>query len=177
MSSRISMTTVSIRAVRAGQVRTQEGEQSERSSSLRAMCSAVRRSAARFRRSAPATSLALHQPTVRTFEERLAALEGVSVVWFRFRLARSSPLSGPAQERDQSFHRQYLRQTTVLFSTIWQNSVSRPVFVALTCGGVQAALKPNTRCCSGTPSNPLIEIADIAALASSPTSRLPAGGG
>jgi O-succinylhomoserine sulfhydrylase len=159
-------------AVRAGQVRTQEGEQSEPiflTSSFTFKSAAE--AAARFRGDQPGNIYSrFTNPTVRTFEQRLAAMErGERCV------ATSSGMSailsmflGLLKSGDHIVCSQSVFGTTV---TLLQNLMARfgvsTTFVPMTdYNAWVAAILPQTRLLFlETPSNPLTEVADIARIA------------
>ena len=160
------------RAVRAGQLRTLEGEQSEPIflTSSYVFASAAE-AAARFGGTQPGNIYSrFTNPTVRAFEERLAALEGgeCCVAFSSGMAAIFATCLGLLKAGDHIVSsRSIFGTTTVLFSNYLAKFGVETSFVALTdVAAWQAALKPNTRLLFlETPSNPLTEIADIAALA------------
>lgn len=109
-------------------------------------------------------------PTVTAFEERLAALEGAEIC-----IATSSGMSailacvmGMLSAGDHIVASRSLFGATVnLFNTILKRFNVETTFVSATdTTAWQAAIKPNTKLFFlETPSNPLTEISDIAALA------------
>jgi O-succinylhomoserine sulfhydrylase len=160
------------RAVRAGQHRTAEGEQSE---ALFLTSSFVFESAAaaeaRFSGAALGNIYSrFTNPTVRTFEERLAALEGGACC-----VATASGMSailatcmGLLQAGDHILaSRSIFGTTVILFDRYLGRFGVGTTYVPLTdLDAWRAALRPQTRLLYlETPSNPLNEIADIAALA------------
>ena len=160
------------RAVHAGQVRTSEGEQSEPifTTSSYVFASAAQ-AAARFAGNAPGNIYSrFTNPTVRTFEERLASLEGgeacvATASGMAAILATSLGLLRAGDHIVAS--RSIFGATVLLFSTILARFGVETSFVPLSdTGAWREALRPNTRLLFlETPSNPLCEIADIAALA------------
>ena len=160
------------RAVRAGQQRTLEGEHSEAifPTSSYVFASAAE-AAARFSGDQPGNIYSrFTNPTVRTFEERLASLEGgercvATSSGMAAILATCAGLLKAGEHIVSS--RSIFGTTTVLFSTYLAKFGIETTFVAL--ADVQAwrdAIRPETRLLFlETPSNPLTEIADIAALA------------
>jgi O-succinylhomoserine sulfhydrylase len=163
---------LSTRAVRAGQVRTPEGEQSEpifATSSY--VFDSAEEAAARFSGQQPGNIYSrFTNPTVRTFEERLAALEegercvatgsGMSAI-----LATCMGLLSAGDHVLAS--RSLFGSTTLLFSNILSRFGLSFDFVAPgDTGAWAAAMRPNTRMLFlETPSNPLMELGDIEALA------------
>ncbi len=160
------------RAVRAGQVRTQEAEQSEPifpSSSF--VFANAAQAAARFAGHEPGNIYSrFTNPTVRVFEQRLAALEGGQRC-----VATASGMSailaicmGLLKAGDHIVSSQSIFGTTVtLFNSILSKFGVQTSFVPLThYRAWQQALRPETRLLFlETPSNPLTEIADIKRLA------------
>ena len=159
-------------AVRAGQVRTEEGEHSE---ALFLTSSYVFKNAAeaaaRFAGTVPGNIYSrFTNPTVRVFEERLAALEGGErcVATASGMAAILSTCLGLLKSGDHVVASQSLFGTTLVwFSKILGKFGVETSFVPLTDQAAwQAAMRPNTRLLFlETPSNPLTEIADIGALA------------
>lgn len=159
-------------AIRAGQTRTSEGEQSEPifpTSSY--VFKNAAQAAARFSHAEPGNIYSrFTNPTVRTFEQRLAALEGGDRC-----IATSSGMSaifatclGLLKAGDHIIASQSLFGTTVsLFSKILAKFGVQTTFVNLTdLMAWQNALRPQTRLLFiETPSNPLGQVADIKALA------------
>ncbi len=159
-------------AVRAGHVRTNEGEHSEAifpTSSF--VFGSAAEAAARFNGSEPGNIYArFTNPTVRYFEERLAALEGGECC-----VATSSGMSailavmlGLLKAGDHVVcSRAVFGTTTILLQNYIAKFGVTLSFVELTdMAAWQAALQPNTRLLfAETPANPLTEIVDIRALA------------
>ncbi len=159
-------------AVRAGHLRTNEGEQGEPifPTSSYVFASAAQ-AAARFSGSEPGNIYSrFTNPTVRTFEQRLAALEGGARC-----VATSSGMSAilstcmallKAGDHMVS-SRAIFGTTSVLFNNYLAKFGVETTFVGLTdLEAWRRALRPNTRMLFlETPSNPLTEVADIAALA------------
>ena len=160
------------RAVRAGQVRTNEGEQSEPifpTSSY--VFKNAAEAAARFSGEKPGNIYSrFTNPTVRIFEERLAALEGGEKC-----VATASGMSAILatcmallKTGDHIVASRAIFGTTVM---LFQNYLARfgvvTTFVPLTdYAAWEAAINPNTKLLFlETPSNPLTETADIARLA------------
>jgi len=160
------------RAIRAGQVRTAEGEHSEPifpTSSY--VFKNAAEAAARFANKEPGNIYSrFTNPTVRTFEERLASLEGGErcIATASGMAAIFAVCLGLLKAGDHLIASQSIFGTTViLFSKILANFGVQTTFVNLTdLTTWQAAVKPNTKLFFlETPSNPLTEIADIQALA------------
>lgn len=159
-------------AVRAGHVRTNEGEHSEAifpTSSF--VFGSAAEAAARFNGSEPGNIYArFTNPTVRYFQERLAALEGGESC-----VATSSGMSailavmlGLLKAGDHVVcSRSVFGTTTLLLQNIVGKFGVAFSFVDLTdMAGWEAALQPNTRLLFvETPANPLTEIVDIRELA------------
>lgn len=158
--------------MRAGQHRTGEGEQSEPifpTSSY--VFGSAAEAAARFSGAVPGNIYSrFTNPTVRTFEQRLAALEGGECC-----VATSSGMSAilstfmallKAGDHIVS-SRAVFGTTTVLCTNYMAKFGVETTFVDLVnVDAWQAAIKPNTRLLFlETPSNPLTEIADIRAVA------------
>jgi O-succinylhomoserine sulfhydrylase len=161
------------RGVRAGQRRTPEGEHAEAifPTSSYVFASAAE-AAARFTGDQPGNIYSrFTNPTVRTFEERLASLEGGDscVATASGMAAILSTCAGLLQAGDHIVSsRSIFGTTTVLFTTYLARFGIETSFVQLTdLAAWQAAIRPETRLLFlETPSNPLTEIADIAQLAS-----------
>lgn len=159
-------------AVRAGQRRGPEGEHGEAlfpTSSYVFRCAAD--AAARFAGDVPGNVYSRYtNPTVRTFEERIAALEGAEQA-----VATASGMSailalvmGLCSAGDHVLvSRSVFGSTISLFEKYLKRfgiQVDYPPLVDLDAW--RAGLKPNTRLLFvESPSNPLAELADIAALA------------
>lgn len=159
-------------AVRAGQVRTAEGEHSEAlflTSSF--VFESAAHAAARFGGSEAGNIYSrFTNPTVRVFEERLAALEGGErcVATSSGMAAILATCLGLLQAGDHVVSsRSIFGTTTVLFDKYLKKFGVSTTFVALTDAAAwEAAITPQTRLFFlETPSNPLCEVADIAALA------------
>ena len=160
------------RAVRAGQQRTAEDEQSEPIfPTVSFVANSSAQAAARFSGAEQGNIYSrFTNPTVRTFEQRLASLEGGERC-----VATSSGMSailttclGLLKSGDHIVaSRSIFGPTVILFNTVLARLGIETSFVPLTdLDAWQAALRPNTRLLFvETPSNPLTEIADIAALA------------
>lgn len=160
------------RAVRAGQIRTQEGEHAEPifpTSSY--VFESAEHAAARFSGDEPGNIYSrFTNPTVRTFEQRLATLEGGESA-----VATSSGMSAilstfmallSAGDHIVS-SRSVFGTTRVLFDKYLAKFGVETDYVSLTdLEDWQRAIKSNTKALFlETPSNPLNEIADLAALA------------
>ena len=159
-------------AVRAGQVRTAEGEHSEPifPTSSYVFPSAAE-AAARFKGESQGNIYSrFTNPTVRTFEQRLAALEGGDSC-----VATSSGMSAilstciallKAGDHIVS-SRSIFGTTVVLFNKYLQPLGVDTTFVALTdLDAWKKAIRPETKILFlETPSNPLTEVADLKALA------------
>jgi len=159
-------------AVRAGQMRTAEGEHSEPifTTSSYVFASAAE-AAARFSDDQPGNIYSrFTNPTVRTFERRLAALEGAESC-----VATSSGMSailstclGLLKNGDHIVSsRSIFGSTTMLFTNYLAKLGIETSFVDLAnINDWQAAIRPETRLMfMETPSNPLTELADIGQLA------------
>ena len=162
----------STRAVRAGQVRTHEGEHSEAifPTSSYVFASAAE-AAARFSGEQPGNIYSrFTNPTVRTFEDRLAALEEAESC-----VATSSGMSailstclGLLKSGDHIVSsRSIFGTTTVLFTNFMAKLGIETTFVNLSdLDAWKAAIRPQTKLFFlETPSNPLTELVDIKALA------------
>jgi O-succinylhomoserine sulfhydrylase len=159
-------------AVRAGQVRTGEGEQSEAifpTSSFRFESAA--QAAARFGGSEAGNIYSrFTNPTVRTFEQRLAALEGGErcVATSSGMAAILSTCMGLLRSGDHIVSsRAIFGSTVVLFDSFMGRFGVQTSYVPQTdLAAWEAAIRPSTRLLFvETPSNPLTEVADIRALA------------
>ena len=160
------------RALHAGIRRTPEQEQSEALflSSSFAFRSAAE-AAARFAGEQPGNIYSrFTNPTVRTFEQRLASLEGAErcIGTSSGMAAVLSLCLGLLRHGDHVVSALNLFGTTVmLFKSVLERCGIEVSFVPLTdYAAWQAAIRPHTRLLFlETPSNPLTEIADIARLA------------
>lgn len=159
-------------AIRAGQRRTGEGEHSEAifpTSSY--VFSSAAEAAARFSGAQPGNIYSrFTNPTVRTFEQRLAALEGgESCVATASGMAAilATCLALLKQGDHLLSSRAVFGSTTVLFSTYLARCGIETGYVPLAdLDAWAAAIRPNTRMLFlETPSNPLTELGDIRALA------------
>lgn len=165
-------------AIRAGYERTNEGEHSEAlflTSSY--VFDSAAQAAARFGGSEPGNVYSRYtNPTVRTFEQRIAALEGAEMA-----VATSSGmaaiLSTCVALLKAGDHvvcsRSVFGTTTVVFSKYLAKFGVETSFVPLTDNDAwAAAIKPNTRMLFlETPSNPMNEVADLAVLSTLAKSR------
>lgn len=165
-------------AVRAGQVRTGEGEQSEPifpTSSFTFESAA--QAAARFGGEEPGNIYSrFTNPTVRTFEQRLAALEGGEscVATSSGMAAILSTCMGLLKSGDHIVSsRSVFGTTVVLFNNFMAKFGVETSYVPLTdYAAWEEAIRPNTRLLFlETPSNPLTEVADIRRLAELAHSR------
>lgn len=159
-------------AVRAGQSRTNEQEHSEPifpTSSF--VFSSAAEAAARFSGESPGNIYSrFTNPTVRTFEDRLARLEGAECC-----VATASGMSailatclGLLKTGDHIVSsRSIFGTTTVLFTNLFAKLGIETTFVELSdLSAWQQAIQKNTRLFFlETPSNPLTELVDIKALA------------
>ncbi len=159
-------------AVRAGQARTNEGEHSEAifpTSSY--VFKSAAQAAARFGGDEPGNIYSrFTNPTVRTFEQRLAAMEGGEscVATASGMAAILSTCAALLQAGDHIVaSRSIFGTSTVLFNKYLSRFGIETSYVALTdLADWEKAIRPNTRLLFlETPSNPLTEVADIAALA------------
>ncbi len=159
-------------AVRAGQRRSAEQEQSEpifTTSSY--VFSSAAEAAARFSGEALGNIYSrFTNPTVRTFEERLAALEGGErcVATASGMAAILSTFMGLLKAGDHIVaSRAIFGTTSVLLTNYMARFGVETTFVDLTdMAAWEAAIRPGTRLLFlETPSNPLTEVADIEALA------------
>jgi O-succinylhomoserine sulfhydrylase len=160
------------RAVRAGQIRTLESEQSEPifpSSSF--VFTSAAQAAARFAGREPGNIYSrFTNPTVRLFEQRLAALEGGErcVATASGMSAILATCMGLLKAGDHIVSSLSIFGTTLtLFNTILAKFGLQTSIVPLTdYGAWERAIRPETRLLFlETPSNPLTEIADIRRLA------------
>jgi O-succinylhomoserine sulfhydrylase len=159
------------RAVRAGQVRTHENEHSEAifpTSSY--VFSSAAEAAARFSGEHPGNIYSrFTNPTVRTFEERLASLEMAEccVATASGMSAITATIIGLLKTGDHIVaSRSIFGTTVVLLNNIIGKLGIATSFVELSdLSAWEAAIKPETRLLFlETPSNPLTELVDIAAL-------------
>lgn len=160
------------RAVRAGQVRTHEGEHAEPifATSSYVFANAAE-AAARFSGDQPGNVYSRYtNPTVRTFEERIAALEGAEqgVATSSGMAAILTTCLALLKSGDHIVcSRSVFGTTTVLFTKYLAKFGVATTFVSPTVlDEWKQAIRPETRLFFlETPSNPLAEIADIAAIA------------
>lgn len=159
-------------AIRAGQVRTQEQEHSEpifASSSF--VFESAAEAAGRFSGDAPGNIYSrFTNPTVRAFEQRLAAMEGAErcVATASGMSAILSVCMGLLKSGSHIVSSRSIFGTTVgLFSNVLPRFGVDTTFVPLTdLDAWSRAIQSNTRLLFlETPSNPLMEVADIAKLA------------
>ncbi|MBE9567896.1 MAG: O-succinylhomoserine sulfhydrylase [Proteobacteria bacterium] len=160
------------RAVREGQVRTNEGEHSEAifpTSSY--VFSSAAEAAARFSGEQPGNIYSrFTNPTVRTFEERLASLEAAEccVATASGMSAITATILGLLKTGDHIVSsRSIFGTTTMLLNNIVAKLGIETSFVELSdIDAWEQAIRPETRLLFlETPSNPLTELVDIAALA------------
>lgn len=172
MTNRRKEWGLATRAVREGQVRTPEGEHSEpifATSSF--VFGSAAEAAARFAGEQAGNIYArFTNPTVRTFEQRLAALEGGEscVATASGMAAILATCMGLLQAGDHIVSsRSVFGTTTVLFTKYLSRFGIETTFVPLSdLAAWEAAIRPQTRLLFlETPSNPLTELADIRALA------------
>lgn len=159
-------------AVRAGQLRTLEGEHAEAifpTSSF--VFASAADAAARFSGAEPGNIYSrFTNPTVRTFQDRLAALEGgeACVATSSGMAAILSTCMALLQQGDHVVcSRSVFGSTVSLFDRYLKRFGIEVDFVSQTdLSAWEAAIKSNTRLLFlETPSNPLTELADIGALA------------
>ncbi len=161
----------STQAIRTGHHRTHEGEHSEPifPTSIFVFGSAAE-AAARFSGDEPGNIYSrFTNPTVRNFEERLAALEGgeCCVATASGMAAILATCMGLLQSGDHIVSsRSVFGSTTLLFNKYLARFGIETTFVDLNdYAGWELAIRPNTRLLFvETPSNPLTEVADIARL-------------
>lgn len=160
------------KAVRAGQVRSAEGEHSEpifTTSSF--VFDSAEQAAARFSGEEPGNLYSrFTNPTVNTFERRLAALEGGErcVATASGMAAILSTCLALLQSGDHIIASNGIfGSTTILFSNYLSKFGIETTFVSLTDMSIwEKSIKPNTRILFiETPANPLGEVADIKKLA------------
>jgi O-succinylhomoserine sulfhydrylase len=160
------------RAVRAGQVRSDEGEQSEAiylTSSF--VFKNAAQAAARFSQAEPGNIYSrFTNPTVRNFEQRLASLEGGErcMATASGMAAIFSTCLGLLKAGDHLVASQSIFGASVtLFNNILSKFAIKTTFVKLSdLDHWREAVQPNTKLFFvETPSNPLMEIVDIKALA------------
>ncbi len=159
------------RAVRAGQVRTEEGEHSE---PIFATSSFVFKNAAeaadRFATVSGNIYSRITNPTVRNFEQRLASLEGGErcIATASGMAAIFTTCLGLLKAGEHIVaSRSIFGPTVSLFNQVFSKLDISTSFVDLTdIDSWQAAIQNNTKMLFlETPSNPLTDVADIAAIA------------
>ena len=159
---------LSTRGIRVGHHRTQEGEHSEPifpTSSY--VFNSAAQAAARFGGAEPGNIYSrFTNPTVKAFEERLAAMEdGEACVGFASGMAAIlGTCLGLLQAGDHVVcSRSVFGTTTILFTKYMAKFGVETTFVSLTdIEAWQKAIKPETKLFFlETPSNPLTEVADI----------------
>jgi O-succinylhomoserine sulfhydrylase len=165
-------------AVRAGQTRTAEGEQSEPIFPTSSFTfSSAAQAAARFSGDEPGNIYSrFTNPTVRTFEQRLAALEGGEscVATSSGMAAILATCMGLLQAGDHIVSsRAIFGSTVVLLDNFLAKFGVETSYVPLTdYAAWEKAIRPNTKLLFlETPSNPLTEVADIGRLAKLAHSR------
>lgn len=158
-------------AVRAGQTRTREGEHSEAifpTSSY--VFGSAAEAAARFSGDTPGNIYSrFTNPTVRNFEQRLAALEGGEscVATASGMAAITAVCMGLLRSDDHIVaSRSIFGSTTMLFNKYLERFNIQTSYVALDdTAAWEQAIRPQTKLLFlETPSNPLTELGDIAAL-------------
>ena len=160
------------RAVRGGQHRTNEGENSEpKFPTSSYVFSSAAEAAARFSGEQPGNIYSrFTNPTVRTFEERLAAMEGAEccVATASGMSAITATCIGLLKTGDHIVSsRSIFGSTTLLFENFLGKLGIETTFVGLSdLSAWEQAIRPQTKLLFlETPSNPLTELVDIAALA------------
>lgn len=159
------------RAVRDGQVRTHENEHSEAIFTTSSyVFSSAAEAAARFSGEQPGNIYSrFTNPTVRTFEQRLASLEGAEccVATASGMSAITATIIGLLKTGDHIVSsRSIFGTTTVLLTNIIAKLGIETTFVELSdLPAWETAIKPETKLLFlETPSNPLNELVDIVAL-------------
>lgn len=159
-------------AVRAGQQRTNEMEQGEPIFTTSSYCfESAAQAAARFGGDDPGNIYSrFTNPTVRTFEERLAAMEGgeSAVATASGMAAILSTFMALLQAGDHVVSsRSIFGTTSVLYNNYLKKFGVETTFVTLTnMDEWRAAIRPETKVLFiETPSNPLTDVADMKALA------------
>lgn len=165
-------------AVRAGQVRSSEGEQSEPIFPTSSFTyDSAAQAAARFGGTEPGNIYSrFTNPTVRTFEERLAALEGGEqcVATSSGMAAILATCMGLLKAGDHIVcSRAVFGTTVVLLDNFFRKFGVETTYVSLTdYEGWERAIRDETKLLLlETPSNPLVEVADIPRLAELAHSR------
>ena len=162
----------STKAVRAGQIRTRESEQSEpifTTSSY--VFNSAAEAAARFAGQEPGNIYSrFTNPTVRTFEQRLAALEGAEscVATSTGMSAILSTCMALLKAGDHIVSSCAIFGTTTILLNNYLTKFGLEIdYVSLSdMDAWRKAIRPNTKLLFlETPSNPLTELADISALA------------
>ncbi len=158
-------------AIRVGHRRTEEGEHAEPIFATSSYVFAdAAEAAARFAGEQPGNVYSRYtNPTVRTFEERIAALEGaeMGVATASGMAAIMSACMALLKAGDHLVcSRSVFGTTTVLLTKYFAKFGVETTFVSpLAMDEWQAALRDNTRMLIvETPSNPLCEVADLSAL-------------
>ncbi len=155
-------------AVRAGQVRSQEGEHSEpiyTTSSY--VFGSAEEAAARFSGEQPGNVYSRYtNPTVRTFQDRIAALEGgeAAVATASGMAAILSTCMALLSAGDHVVcSRSVFGTTTVLFTKYLEKfGVQVDLVPLVDFSAWETAIKPNTKLMFlETPSNPICEVADV----------------
>lgn len=159
-------------AVHAGQVRTQEGEMSEPIfASTSYVFASAAEAAARFSGEKPGNIYSrFTNPTVRVFEQRIAAMEGGerAVATGSGMAAILAAGLGLLKSGDHIVSsRGVFGSTVILFNNYFGKFGIETSYVSLThLTAWRAAIRPTTRWLFlESPANPLTEVADIAALA------------
>ena len=159
-------------AVHAGQVRTQEGEMSEPIfASTSYVFASAAEAAARFSGEKPGNIYSrFTNPTVRVFEQRIAAMEGGerAVATGSGMAAILAAGLGLLKSGDHIVSSNgVFGSTAILFNNYFAKFGIETSYVPLThIGAWRAAIRPTNRWLFlETPANPLAEVADIAALA------------
>lgn len=161
----------STRAVRAGHERTAEGEHSEAIFTTSSFAfDSAEQAAARFAGDEPGNIYSrFTNPTVRTFEQRLAAMEGAECA-VGTASGMSAILATFMALLESGDHivssRSIFGTTRVLFNKYLSKFGLKTDYVPLTdLDAWESAIRPETRALFlETPSNPLNEIADLSAL-------------
>ncbi len=155
-------------AIRAGEIRSLEGEHREPIYSTSSFVfTSAREAAARFAMEEPGNIYSrFTNPTVRAFEQRLAALEGMerSVATASGMAAILTTFLGLLQSGDHIVcSRSVFGNTHMLLNKFLRRAGIETTFVPQKdYGAWQAALRPNTKLAYlETPSNPLCHVSDI----------------
>ncbi|GAA3911171.1 O-succinylhomoserine sulfhydrylase [Litoribacillus peritrichatus] len=172
IQSDLTDSSIETYAVRGGQIRTAEAEHSEpifTTSSY--VFNSAAEAAARFGGDEPGNIYSrFTNPTVATFEKRLAAMEGaeMAVATSSGMAAILSTVAGLLKSGDHVVcSRSVFGTTNVLFEKYFKKFGIKTTFVDLTNIDVwKSAIEPQTKLLFlETPSNPLGEVADIQSLA------------